>query len=318
MSFEGIRGQEAAVRLLRAALWHERVGSGYLFFGPEGVGKAETASAFARAILCPERERSADACGTCAACVRSGAGSHPGLLTVEIQPGRTRIRISQIQDLGRRLSLRPIEGERTVAVVPGVEKTNIEGLNALLKTLEEPPPGTTIVLLTANPEFLPDTIRSRCQGVRFRPLSRALVVERLVASGIGDEPAERLATLSAGSVPRALRLAKMGFPDRLGDLLGRLTDPVADPVEASRDWKEMLTGGTREDVRGRVRDLLSLMLELAREGLTAGTERPRDAGFCFDALVRGLDNLRLNVTADAALTATLVEILPRWPKTRAT
>ena len=114
MSFDELLSQESAVRLLRRTLRDARVASAYLFFGPEGVGKALAGAAFARAILCPSGSARGDACGACGSCVRAAAGTHPGLLTLSRKEGRGEIVLAQVHELAEALSLRPIAGDRTV------------------------------------------------------------------------------------------------------------------------------------------------------------------------------------------------------------
>ena len=170
MSFDEIRGQGPALRLLAGTLRRDRVGSGYLFHGPEGVGKCTTALAFARAVLCPEGSRIGDACGECPSCVRSAAGSHPGLIEVTRGERKTQIVIDQIHDLARRLSLRPMEGERTVAVIDDAERTGVATPPGAAKVPGSPeiPRETGAVATTS---FI---CRSRLLNARMIPTSREL------------------------------------------------------------------------------------------------------------------------------------------------
>jgi len=312
MSFDSILGQEAAIRLLVETLTKERVASGYLFFGPDGVGKRKTAQAFARAILCPNR-RVADPCEDCPSCARSRAGSHPGLLEVARAKDRTQILIAQIQDLSSRLALRPMEGEATVAIIDEVDRAGLEALNALLKTLEEPPPGATLVLVTRNRESLPETIRSRCQGVRFRPLPRQVVTEILMADDrVADERVPDLTALAAGSPGRALRLLELGYPES-GDLVraalreGENTGPIG-LAEAL-----MTAMGKAGDVRSRVREVLLLLVEEVRARyLSPGSSDcdPDRAGEALRPLLEALSRLDLNLNPENVLRSAIIRIQP--------
>lgn len=319
MSYEGVRGHEAAIRILREAVSRGRVASGYLLFGPEGVGKAMVARRFARAILCPEGARTGDACGECPACVRSASGSHPGLVEIERESRATQLRVSQIHDLAEKLSLRPLEGESKVAVLDDVERANEESFNALLKTLEEPPPRTTLVLVTSNREVVPETVRSRCQGVRFGPLPRADVRAILSAvEGLEPEDADALAELAAGSPGRALRLRELGYPEKARETEGLFAEGAradADPIEVARKVTALLATGGRQDKRDRVREALVLLAEHVRSRFL-GQDRPRrepgPADRCLKAIATGLGDLGLNVTPESVLRATLIRVLPEF------
>jgi len=312
MSFESILGQEAAIRLLVEALSKERIASGYLFFGPDGVGKRKTARAFARAILCPNREV-ADPCEDCPACVRSRAGSHPGLIEVSRPVDRTRILLEQIHDLSSRLALRPMEGDATVAIIDEVERTGLEALNALLKTLEEPPPGTTLILATMNRESLPETIRSRCQGVRFRPLPRPIVTQILTSDDrVEADLVPELAALAAGSPGRALRLLDLGYPEsaqaiRTALANGEETGPVG-LAEAL-----LATMGKGGDRRSRAREVVLLLIEEVRARYLAANAPDRDpdrAARALTPLTEALSRLDLNVNPEVVLRSAIIRIGP--------
>jgi len=171
--------------LLRRSVESGRLHAAYLLSGPPPE-PAEAALAFARAVVC--NGRPPRPCEDCAACRRSrererialdGAGKkgpllrhvgdHPDLLWVERGAGDTRVRIGQIRALQAALRLRTAEGERRVAVIADAEWLNPEAQNALLRLLEEPPPGTLVVLVARSPAGLLATVRSRCQRVSFRP-----------------------------------------------------------------------------------------------------------------------------------------------------
>lgn len=308
-SFEDIRGQDEALRQLRGALHEERLASGYLFFGPDGVGKRTTALAFARSVLCRNRSEDGDACGVCPACARLRSGGHRGFHLVE--PEETRdIRIDQIHELGRLLSLTPVEGREQVAVFPDADRIGILQANALLKILEEPPAGAMLVFVTRRIDLLPETVRSRCQSIRFRPLSPETIREILP----DDADIARLAPLAGGSLGKIVRLREMGILELLDDV-ERLVG--GDPLKAAEACIRAIRGGPREDLatrRERAIALLSVLLERERQLVGAGGDARR-ADFCYRRLVTGLDNLRLNVDPDTVLRATLVEIGPLWTKT---
>ena len=147
-----------------------------------------------------------DSCGTCAQCTRVAAGSHPDVRVVAREDERRDIRIEQVRELGRWLGLQPLMAERKVAVIDGAHELNEHGQNALLKTLEEPPGASVLLLLATTPALVLPTVRSRCRLVRLDPLPLEDVTRVLEAQGVAVERARGLAALAEGCPGRALAL----------------------------------------------------------------------------------------------------------------
>ena len=182
----------------------DQVHGAYLFSGPAGSGKRETAFWLARLLLC-EREGD-EPCGSCGGCARSAPGSegernHPDLRVLE--PDGAVLKIDQVRDLQRGLSLVANEGGQRVALLFGVEQMNSEAANALLKTLEEPPANTTLVLVTTSADALPPTVRSRTTLYRFAAEPEAEVLAALREQGLDDDGAWLAAVLGGGSAAAA-------------------------------------------------------------------------------------------------------------------
>ena len=171
MAFEAIEGQPRAVALLRRALGSERVAHAYAFIGPAGGGRTATALAFAQALVC---ERG-DGCGRCRACAMAAGGKHPDVHMIVPTPPETNakgaraIRIAAIRELGRQAALRPVMARHKVFVLDDADRMTSESPQAFLKTLEEPPAQTVMVLVLARARAMPATVLSRCQIVRFEP-----------------------------------------------------------------------------------------------------------------------------------------------------
>jgi DNA polymerase III subunit delta' len=181
-----------------------------LFVGPEGIGKHSFALRLAQALLCervPEAEL--NPCEACPGCLQVMASTHPDLLLVARPEDRQELPIRIIRDLCIDLGLKPMSGKRKVAIVDDADDLNDEAANAFLKTLEEPPPGSTLILVGTSAEGQLDTILSRCRVVRFDPLSESVLTDVLIEHGIVETKAEatRLARLGEGSVARARGLA---------------------------------------------------------------------------------------------------------------
>jgi DNA polymerase-3 subunit delta' len=224
----GIVGQPAAVALLQRAIAQDRLAHAYAFVGPSGVGRRLTAVAFARAILCPAR-----GCGACATCRRVAAGQYPDCQVITPTPPRDNpkgvptIRIEQVRELQRTAALAPLEGGRKVFVVDDAERMTLPTAQALLKTLEEPPPRTHLVLIMANPRALPPTVLSRCQRVRFRPLGEAEAQRLLEARGVPPAASGLLARLAQGRPGLALGMDLDALRARRQAALALAAEPPA-------------------------------------------------------------------------------------------
>ncbi len=262
-----IQGQEMVVQRLRAALSANRVPHAYLFTGPPGVGKEQTARVLAQALVCIKRTD--DACGRCAGCRKVVAGTHSDVITVTPPEGKRRIVIKQVRALQGQMAYRPYEARNRVVLVLDAETMTEEAANALLKTLEEPPDSTLFVLTSARSNSLLATIRSRCQEVRFVPLGRDEVAARLKADGCAPDVAQVLAALSEGSLGRAQALLEAGLPEEREAVLKAvagldLDDPVK-LLELSESWY-------RE--RERVDDRIDLLLSWYRDLLVLASGGP--------------------------------------------
>ncbi|MGB2874101.1 MAG: hypothetical protein WBB76_01340 [Gaiellaceae bacterium] len=230
MSFDSIPEQAEAKRLLAAALV-EGPAHAYLFHGPAGVGKRQTALAFASELLGgdPRVERR----------------SHPDLYLLE--PLGDQIRIDAVRELRRDLHMRPFEAQRRVYLVLGAHLLNDEAADALLKDLEEPPSYAVIVLVADQLGSLPETIRSRCQPVPFRRLSERAVREEVQARapGLSDDEATSIARVAGGRLDRAERLLDPAAAKRREELLETARAVYADPGFDPGAAAERLLEGAR-------------------------------------------------------------------------
>jgi len=182
-----------------------------LFVGPAAVGKYAAALWWARCSKCED----GGACEPiCAACKRIGAGSHPDVTTLAPEAAGKAIKIEDVRDLIRRMSLKSMSAGPRIAILRDAHQLTIDAQSSLLKLLEEPPGSSVIVLVTENPAALLPTVRSRCQTLRFGAVTAADIAAILCAAGRDDESAARAAALALGSVGRALALTPEAVADR--------------------------------------------------------------------------------------------------------
>ncbi|HYP25341.1 MAG TPA: DNA polymerase III subunit delta' [Blastocatellia bacterium] len=230
MPFASLVGNERIKMLLRRAVADGRVGQGLIMAGPHGVGKRQFALALAQALNC-ERPVEGDACGKCVPCRRVASGEHTDVET--ISPDGQFIKIDQMRDMARQAQYRPYESRRRVYIIDDADRLREQAANSILKTLEEPPETTMIILVTSKPYTLLETIRSRCQMLSFAPLSVPELEAHLKANY--KRPAEEtrmLARLARGSLGRALEIDLGQYKERrktmteLVETLGLTRDSV--------------------------------------------------------------------------------------------
>ena len=182
-----ILGQDHLIARLRPALEQGRESHAYLLTGPPHAGKLTLAREIAQAVNC--LRRSGAPCHECVQCQRIADGLHADVRVVDIEYSRmvegrntvTTITIDAIREMERTVNLNPFEGSRSVIIIDGAGAMTPEASNALLKTLEEPPPGVLFLLLAEDEEALLPTIRSRCQAMRLLPMSRRRMIDYLDA-----------------------------------------------------------------------------------------------------------------------------------------
>lgn len=230
-----------------------RVASSYLFAGEQGIGKRFTALNFAKALNCLD-PADLDGCDKCPSCVKIDSGTHPDFLLVE--PDGDQIKVEQVRRLEEALSLTAYEGKVKVAVVDDAEAMNANAANAFLKTLEEPPPGSLIILVSSSPDRLPDTIRSRCSRINFRPLSPGDSEAVMKKSVKRDLPV--LVRLSMGRPGLALRENLVKERDRCMEALGG--------AEGRHAWKD------RRDIERWLEMQMLLLRDMAVEKITGSAE----------------------------------------------
>jgi DNA polymerase-3 subunit delta' len=303
--WQGVRDHDDVVEGFRRTLAAGRLASTYLFVGPDGVGKRMFALELAKSLLCSESDPAALApCGRCQSCLLCDAGTHPDIHYVETEPGTKNLKVSQFigddnhrnqQGFCHEISLRPLMSGRRIGIIDDADWFTVESANSLLKVLEEPPPGSVIILLgTSRSRQLP-TILSRSQIVRFGPLSEETLAELIRAEGLAADAggARALAERSAGSLalardradPEALRMREL-----FAAAWRRGADGSGggfDSTSLARPLDEFISAGGKEAAarRGRFRQVLLLAGEVLRGEIRGAC----DGGYSPEVALAALD-----------------------------
>ncbi|HET7035640.1 MAG TPA: DNA polymerase III subunit [Thermomicrobiaceae bacterium] len=347
-----IVGHAEAVALLSRAAASGQVGHAYLISGPEGIGRHTLAVTFTQALLCTAARKP---CGVCSACSRVARGLHPDMLTLSLEtqaaekkaqaaPSRdgveggsgrnalnTRVSIESVRELRAALALRPLEAPWRVALLEDVDRFSLPAFDALLKTLEEPPPFVVLLLIATEVETVPQTIRSRCRPVPLEPLPRGEVAAQLTARGVAPARAASLAALTRGRLGQALALAD--DPKALAErdeAINKTLAMIEDPLQAiarARTLADIFRRGKREQVAAELDTLLGLWRDIllassgcaeqivnadvaARvEALAARWSLP-DIQRALHATYEALTDLSINVQPRLALD----RMVTQWPR----
>jgi DNA polymerase-3 subunit delta' len=255
MSFKDILGHQRPITLLQRAMKNEKVMNSYLFLGNEGIGKKYVALQFAKALNCLDGEaEGVDACDHCASCKKIDNGLHPDVLLIE--PEGQYIKVDQVRQMQRQLAYKPYEGRHRVCILTAADRMAPHIPNTLLKTLEEPPLHTVIILLANNSRFILPTILSRCQPIRFNPLPIPTLSKWLTeGKGFNEAEAHLLASLSEGSPGKALEIQEEIRQIPREELLKDWIGLKSLSIEKMWSWAESLPSQ---------RENLLLILEVAK------------------------------------------------------
>ncbi len=238
-----------------------RLPQALLVSGPSGLGKRQLVQQFAKTLLCANRS----ACGSCFACRLLEGGTHPDWVTVAPEADKD-LTVDKIRDLIDTLALKPQYGQGRVVVIEACDRMNTAAANSFLKTLEEPAPGTVILLLSEFPGRLPATIRSRCQHLKLAVPPLAVSRPWLQRQGFAEEMAELALALNGGA-PLAARDWLLGdAPARRGEFLkvwAQLLEGRKDPVILAQGWQD-------EPLEQIIAWLLALTADLVRLSMGLG------------------------------------------------
>lgn len=298
VAWERVRGHDAWIAAFQRAVRRGRLAHAYLFTGPMGVGKQLFAVELAKSLLCeaPNTKDRLEACDHCPACIQVEAGTHPDFYRAVRPAELHEFPIELMRDLCQRFALRSARGRGKVVLIDDADDLNDESANCFLKTLEEPPPRSVLMLIGSSVDRQLPTVVSRCQVVRFSPLPIEIVEQLLAEHGIDDVGlCTRLARLSDGSPGVARELADPLLWEFRSRLLEGLVQPSADTVGLSRLLMNFVEEAGKESAaqRGRARLVLRLLVGFLRDvlALEQGASNDRTKG--KDALIQAMADRRL-------------------------
>ena len=268
MPFSNVLGQGQAKHILGQALTNSRLAHAYLFYGPESIGKKLLATEFAKALNCLS-PGSDEACGTCDSCRKIEDRIHPDFFFLEPTKAtptarEAAIRIDDIRELQKKLGFLPYEGKVKVAIIDQVEKMNLQACNAFLKTLEEPPSSTILILLTSNIYQLLPTQISRCQGIKFSPLPPEAIREILLSQDeetLNPTEVDLRVGRSKGQVSRALSEEATQTSSYRQEMIGLIEQVSFKRMDLLFRWSKAMAKGSEplsqilEEMLGILRDL---------------------------------------------------------------
>ena len=263
MAFRDVIGHQRPLQILRKEIETGRVYHAYLFTGMEGIGKRLVAVNMAKTLNCSDE--GGDACDHCSSCQRMDKGIHPDL--IQITPAGEAIKIGQIRELQQAIAFKPYEARWRVIIVDGAERMTREAANAFLKTLEEPPPWTTIILVATAGEGLPPTVLSRCQRIPFNPLSQE-EVHKVLVDHLAAEEIHTLIPLAGGSPGRAISMDAEEVAKARGALPSVLSPSLKHRLDVAQELAHQEgRGGMFLEILGAwLRDLV-VYRETREEGL---------------------------------------------------
>ncbi|OGT30522.1 MAG: DNA polymerase III subunit delta' [Gammaproteobacteria bacterium RBG_16_51_14] len=284
---------------LQHVIKHDRLPHALLLTGADGIGLNDFAIHVVADLLCESRGDKESPCGACKGCHLRQAGNHPDLFLIGLEEKSKQISVEQVRDLIEFMTLKSHAGGYKIAVINPAEAMNRSAANTLLKTLEEPPPQSLLLLLSHRPALLPVTIRSRCQCLVFNG-SKSTETIRWLAEQLGETVVDPVLLLSlTGGVPLqakaliedgGLECRKMVLAD-----LQTLQRKQADPVKVAERWKEH---GTAETLHW----LTELIIDMVRLKLTGETSRltNQDVTDHLQRLIKTLDLKQLVDSHDLA------------------
>jgi len=316
MPLRDIKGQDRAIEILKNCVKEKKIAHAYLFLGPDGSGKRRTAVEFVKFLNCHNKKD--DSCGSCPSCTKADKSMHPDIAVVLREEERAQIPIAAIRELGRKLSLKPFEEGYKTAIIVDAEDMSEEAANSLLKMLEEPEGDTVFMLTASNPRALADTIVSRCQVIRFKPLTKDVVEQILIEDFDTDKSqAKFLSAISGADISKALSLKEEDAISWKNDIIDDFSknntldaeaDILAEKRQAQKDAMDILIGFYRDVLIYKFTNSTDLIINIDRLDLIKEVSKKSDPAQ-IERFIRDIAKTResLNANANSKLAIRLLQ-----------
>ncbi|MBI4834926.1 MAG: DNA polymerase III subunit delta' [Planctomycetes bacterium] len=326
--FNNILGQEQPKALFGDIIKKRKLAHAYIFSGPEGVGKFLFAQELAKALLCEK----GTGCGKCRSCLRTEHKNHPALNILSVPEKKKNIPIEAVRELEHEIALKPFEGRYKIFIINNAETLSEEATNAILKTLEEPPPYSLIILISSKPESLLPTILSRCHLIRFYPLPESALkglLSKSIKGKLTEAELKILIALSGGSAGQALELYEKGFiPHRQKLIRGALqpssalTEDIIGFAKREKENEDIRTSIIRQlkIISLALRDLMLLNLGIGDDktifnydnivslNKAKGLFPLRRVSKAIETIIQAEQYIRLNMNYNLVVTNTVINI----------
>ncbi|MFN3190811.1 MAG: ATP-binding protein [Aureliella sp.] len=331
MQWADLLGHQLQQEWFGTALRNRRLATSFLFVGPSGIGKRQFARLLAKSLLCRSTDsQSLEFCDHCEDCAQVDASTHPDLLEVGKPADKAYIPIELLigerekrmrEGLCHDISLRPYSGRRKIAILDDADHLNVEGANCLLKTLEEPPVNSLLILIGSSLQRQLPTIRSRCQSILFQALTTDQVTQLLTREAESNqnednEPAiplnkiPQLAARSEGTLDRAKRLVDEDLHSFGEQLVQRLQQTPLPVSELAKEFGSVVDAAGKDNraKRDRMRSIFEMAAEHFRR-LTLGQEKGNESNLrCWQRCLTAIEQVERNANQAGLIEAWSFEI----------
>ncbi|MBT3878745.1 MAG: DNA polymerase III subunit delta' [Candidatus Scalindua sp.] len=267
MPLNDILAQDHIIDHFKKAIKADRLSHAYIFAGQDGVGKTLFAKEFTKSLFC-ENDKN-DCCNLCPNCIRIEKNCHPDVFYTGREAKAKFIKIEDIRNLQHSVRFSPLESDYKVFIIKDADRMNEEASNCLLKTLEEPSPHTIFILIANSITPVKETIRSRCQIIRFHPIPTHIIEEQLTSKYESADPikigwASRFCNGSLGNAPDLL---DNNYYEMNNDIVTRMIEPDMDNLFLAEYIIDsyLSTEDSLEEKRETLKSILNCILQFYRD-----------------------------------------------------